>query len=198
MAHIGKPTVKKLAEKCIVAIQKRCTEFHPDRRYLEQKPEGPSGCSAFLAAYLIVGFPLNIFKNPRGELESAAYNTALAMLNSFENTCNAIAAAPSAADATDPIVMASFYEAFCNYINAFYAWKIPDQALVTRMLKMALQALYNAKTMIPEEETGLRGEFATQIARLTGRLFKVGGNDALHDFNIWLSENGHATPVSSN
>lgn len=123
-ANLSRSNVMKAAEKCIKAIWKASVEQHPERRYLEQKPQGPSEVKRFLVAFIIMQYPDNTFGNPQGNLESALRIAASELVQFFDRTCAIIAAAT----AIDMRVTADFNDIYCRYLDAFRAWLIPDDA----------------------------------------------------------------------
>jgi hypothetical protein len=140
----------------------------------------------FLAAYMIAYRPTHVFES-MGTLEQALFESAVPLLNQFQTMSNTLLAAPYKhfqmvpSDQTKDFPMALF-----EYLKRFKAWKVPDEAKLTCRIKNALVALYQAEQHLPPDEpedSKLKIEFRTQIARLRSKLQQIAGQEALDKFD---------------
>ena len=136
----------------------------------------------FLAAYMIAYRPTNVFES-MGTLEQALFESAVPMLSMFERMCDTLLAAPFKhfqyvpADQTKDFPTALF-----EFLRRFKAWKVPDEIKLTCRIKHALVALYDAEGHLPPDEpedSKLKVEFRTQIARLREKLKQIAGQEAV-------------------
>ena len=118
----------------------------------------------FLAAYMIVARPMNVF-DKMGALEQQAFDSARLLLEIFEKILySATPFHDLPADLTRAFTAALF-----DYLRKFKAWKVPNEAQLICRIKHALVALYQARTQLPADEpedSQLNVEFRTQITRL--------------------------------
>ena len=72
-----------------------------------------------------------------------------------------------------------------NFLKAFKAWNVPDEAKLVKRIKHALIALYRGlQHLSPDEpeESKLKMQYHSHISRLRGKLEQLGGTDALKAF----------------
>mmetsp|Transcript_4190 Transcript_4190/g.11969 ORF Transcript_4190/g.11969 Transcript_4190/m.11969 type:complete len:567 (-) Transcript_4190:25-1725(-) len=130
--------------------------------------------------------PTNVFEN-MGPLEQDLYESAGPMLASFEAICHAIQTCPTRCFRDVPSELTKEFPALLfDYLKRFKAWKVPDEEKLTRRIRHALIALYQAENQLPPDEpedSRLKVEFCTQIERLRGKLVQIAGADALRRFD---------------
>ena len=73
-----------------------------------------------------------------------------------------------------------------NFLKAFKAWKVPDEIKLTKRIKHALVAMYQALEHLPSDEpedSKMKKEFNTIIPRLRTKLQQIAGISALNAFD---------------
>jgi len=118
-------------------------------------------------------------------LEKDLIKAATAMLEVFDELCGALRALPTGADPAAAVKAAlTFPKLLHAYLNAFNAWKRPDEAKLAGRIKHALSALYQAEAHLEEsdpETPALRADFQGQQARLRVKLLQIAGEKALQE-----------------
>ena len=81
---------------------------------------------------------------------------------------------------------ANFSACLHKFLRDFNAWKIPDEAKLTRRIWHALNALEDAQIYLPEDEaqdSRLWVEFRTQTTRLRDKLRQIAGAAKVREFD---------------
>ena len=148
----------------------------------------------FLAGFMIAYRPTFVFES-MGRLEQPLYEKAIVLLALFEKIGRSVQEHGSFAEVPFELTK-NFPTALFEYLKAFKAWKVPDEAKLTLRIKHALIALYQAKEHLPPDEpedSKLKVEFRTQIERLRGKLQQIAGIDALNEFDANLANGAGPT-----
>jgi hypothetical protein len=181
--------VEFLRDKSTISRSKACLERFHRLSNLLHKATNPVGkepervnVRIFLAAYMIVAYPTNVFEN-MGALEQQLLASAHELIKLFEKILYSFQS-----DKTIPFhkllkdLTKSFPSALFDYHGDFKAWKVPDEAKLVTRIKHALVALYQARKQLPPDEpedSQLNTEFRTQICRLRQKLQQIVGVNAL-------------------
>lgn len=140
----------------------------------------------FLAAYMIAFHPTRVFEE-MDVLEQTVADSAINLIVSFETICHRILFSETGSFAEVPHdLTADFPTLFVNYFHDFNVWKVPDAARLATRIRRALLALYQAVQTLPSDEpedSPLRIEFTTQIARLRTKMLQICGEGALADLD---------------
>ena len=145
----------------------------------------------FLAGSMVVYHPTQVFES-MGCLDHALLEAAKPLLSTFEKILGAIKEKKGAGGATgsfqdEPAELTKdFTTLFVKYLQAFKAWKVPDEAKLTNRIKHALLALYQAgDSLAPDEpeDSRVRLEFNEQISKLRSKLRQIAGQEALAKFD---------------
>ena len=134
----------------------------------------------FLAAYMIVCFPTNVFERI-GPTEQALLDAARRMLETFEGICLAVHGAdrPSVAQLPRPL-MERLPGEVREYLDRFAAWRVPDEARLVGRIERALLAVLQARAEAGAGAAGLNAaELEGQAARLREKLAQLAGADAV-------------------
>ena len=139
----------------------------------------------FLAAFMIVFRPTNVFES-MGEREQSLFESAGPLISCFERIVDSLAT--NGLFYLVPFdLTVGFLPMLLSYLKCFKAWKVPDEVKLTCRIKHALLALYQAEEHLPPDEpedSKLKIEFRTQIARLRSKLTQIAGSDALAEFEV--------------
>jgi hypothetical protein len=88
----------------------------------------------FLAAFLIAYYPMNVFDNSNAKLEIKLWNTAIALLSSFQGIVNRVTGTGTfhtvSKDESD-----AFLTRLVEYLDSFTAWKLPDELKIKERAK---------------------------------------------------------------
>jgi hypothetical protein len=128
--------------------------------------------------------PSHIFEQV-GRLEQAALDSAILFVNRFEEIIKCIAVNRGVRDVPFELTD-GFNGLLCDYLRTFKEWKVPDEIKLTNRCKHALIALFSSFDHLPPDEpddSRLKVELSTQIARLRNKLLQVAGQKALDDFD---------------
>lgn len=139
----------------------------------------------FLAMFMIAIRPTHVFEDING-LERALMDASHRLLGCFESIISQLLARNFTISNVDFTLRSSFAALLFDYLTKFKAWKVPDEGKLTCRIKHALIALYEAEKQLPPDEpedSKLKVEFKTQIARLSDKLRQIAGVDVLNDFN---------------
>ena len=137
----------------------------------------------FLAAFMIAFRPTHVFES-MGEREQSLFESAGPLISCFERIVDSLATNGSFYLVSFDLTV-GFVPMLLSYLKCFKAWKVPDEAKLTCRIKHALLALYQAEEHLPPnepEDSKLKIEFRTQIARLRSKLTQIAGSDALAEF----------------
>ena len=150
-----------------------------------------------LAANMIVFRPTHVFES-MGQLEQKLYNSAIPLVSRFE--CIADCLATKGSFQSVPVQLSiDFTSLLFEFLRAFKAWKVPDEAKLTCRIKHALIALYDAEEHLPPDEpddSRLKIEFRTQIERLRSKLQQIAGPAVLRQFDADRKDRIPIAPVS--
>lgn len=181
-----------LREKPIIAVTKRCLQrihllstFRHGSPPLALAPEHVN-VRVFLAAYMIAYRPTHVFES-MGALETQLYESSLPLLHTFEQIAKCIIADPKGCFGKVSYETSEHFPTYLfEFLKRFKAWKVPDEVKLTCRIKHALVALYQAQGQLPEDEpddSKLKVEFFTQIARLRSKLQQIAGANAVSEFD---------------
>ena len=133
----------------------------------------------FLAAYMMVCFPTNVFERI-GHLEQAALDAARRMLAVFEAMLVALHGHGRSSFAQlPPHLTAEFPAAVKEYVDRFSDWKVPDEARLIGRIERALLAVLQAQMQLgPATDAPGRAELAEQAGRLRQKLVQLSGESA--------------------
>ena len=141
----------------------------------------------FLAAYMITYRPTYVFEDVANPLAQALLESSAKVLNAFHAIVRCIESGRTRSFQDVPHDLSVDFETLLyEYLKAFKAWKVPDEAKLTCRIKHALIALYQAKEHLPPDEpedSKLNIEFRTQIERLRSKLAQIAGEAALQEFD---------------
>jgi len=101
---------------------------------------GACNTRIFLAAYMIAFKKSYVFEEMNDQ-SKALFESAVPMLQTFE----AILKKKQRSDA-------AFVAMTREYFDRFHAWKKPDEEKLVKRIKHALEALYNAQSVLPADE----------------------------------------------
>ncbi len=139
-----------------------------------------------MAVYMIALRPSHVFEN-MGQLEQDLLDSAACLMNLFEKILFGIRSDRRCVFRTLPAELTKgFQPALSDYLRRFKAWKVPDEAKLTCRIQHALIALHQATHQLPSDEpedSSLRVELRTQIARLRDKLRQIAGPDAVARFD---------------
>ena len=174
-----------LRMKPTIAIAKACIHRILRLALLQSKIRPPDAADKinvriFLAAYMIVCFPTNVFERI-GPTEQALLDAARRMLETFEGICLAVHGAdrPSVAQLPRPL-MERLPGEVREYLDRFAAWRVPDEARLVGRIERALLAVLQARAEAGAGAAGLNAaELEGQAARLREKLAKLAGTDAV-------------------
>eukprot|EP00292_Cryptomonas_paramecium_P016349 CAMPEP_0113719680 /NCGR_PEP_ID=MMETSP0038_2-20120614/35982_1 /TAXON_ID=2898 /ORGANISM="Cryptomonas paramecium" /LENGTH=203 /DNA_ID=CAMNT_0000648145 /DNA_START=135 /DNA_END=742 /DNA_ORIENTATION=+ /assembly_acc=CAM_ASM_000170 len=170
------------AKVCLQRIHLLATYRHGSPPHIKE-PESVN-VRVFLAAFMIVYFPSRVFESV-GPLEQRLLDAADPMLTAFHAICISIQSSQTRCFRDVPVVLTKdFPTLLLDYLQAFKAWKVPDEAKLTCRIKHALQALYQARRALPADEphdSKLQVELRGQIERLRGKLVQIAGRGALEE-----------------
>ena len=179
-----------LREKPVIACSKAClqrihllTTFRHGSPSRALVPENVN-VRVFLAGYMIAFRPTHVFES-MGTLEQKLYEATLPLMTAFELICERFRGGARFEEIPHALTK-DFPSMLFEYLKAFKAWKVPDEAKLTCRIKHALIALYEAQEHLPPDEPAdskLVVEFRTQIERLRSKLQQIAGVDALHRFD---------------
>ena len=121
------------------------------------------------------------------------------MIAAFERICHQIAADASFAHVPHELTK-DFPKLPLNFLRAFKAWKVPDEAKLTKCIKHALVALYRGlQHLSPHEpeDSKLKMKCNSSISRLrsTAKLQQMAGMDALKAFDKEYAKHGQIETV---
>ena len=140
----------------------------------------------FLASIMIAHHRARVFESI-GALEQALYASAALLLTTFEKICSCVRSSPGRCFQEVPHELTKdFAGMLSEYLERFRVWKIPDGVKLSRRVRHALIALYQAEEHLPPNEpddSSLRASFRAQIERLRGKLRHVAGADAVRAFD---------------
>ena len=109
------------------------------------------------------------------------------MIEAFERIFQQIAADPLASFAHMPHELTKdFPTLLFTFFKAFKAWKVPDEIKLTKCIKQALIAMYQALEHLPPDEpeySKMKKEFNTIIPRLRSKLKQIAGISMLNAFD---------------
>ncbi len=137
----------------------------------------------FLAAYMIVFFPRDVFEQFDAR-EQAVMHEGRALLAIVE-TFIAHHETHSSFNNFPRANCLALFAQMQSYMQAFHAWKGPDQVVITTQINNTLYALFFAAREIPPElpqDAPLRLEVEMQTTRLRAKLFQIGGAAAVNSF----------------
>lgn len=138
----------------------------------------------FLASFLVTSFPLVVFESIH-KLEQDLIERSRAMLAIFDALHTALLHGGTAeAHAAAVRSAIKFPLALHEYLQAFQAWKKPDERKITDRIAHALDALYKAEDILQGEPGGpvleaTRADFRAQQRRLRQKFSQIAGKEAL-------------------
>ena len=143
----------------------------------------------FLCGFMIAYRPTHVFES-MGSLEQNLVEAATPLLKTFERICASIKLSGSFQEVPTELTE-NFATLLYEYLKRFKAWKVPDEAKLTCRIKHALVALYQGQAYLPPDEpedSRLKVEFRTQIARLREKLQQIAGEQGLAEFDATRGE----------
>ena len=179
-----------LREKKVIAVSKACLQrIHLLTTFRHGSPSSalvPENVNirVFLAGFMIAYYPDKVFET-MGALEQPLFHSTLTLIEAFERICKQIAANPSFAHMPHELTK-DFPTLLLKFLKAFKAWKVPDEIKLTKRIKHALTALYQALEHLPPDEpedSPLMIEFNTTIPRLRSKLEQIAGISVLNAFD---------------
>ena len=176
--------VALLRKREVVNATKSCLQrVHLLSTFLHGPQSTPTlvNVRVFLAAYLVVHYPKSTFVS-MGPLEETLATAARSLLASFENICSDLVASDGKCFSCLPASRTQdFARLLFEYLQAFKAWKIPDEARLTTDIRRALKALYTAYD--PSVDVGLRVQVKEAAEKLREKLVRIAGEAALQAFD---------------
>ena len=172
--------------ECLERLHRLCSLLHR----ISRRPKDPPLVSirVFLAAYMIAYRPSHVFES-MDELETALYEASKPLLTAFERLISSMKnyGPPFIADRAEVFAqMKAFPSLLFDYLNCFKAWKVPDEAKLTKRIQHALTGLYQARRHLPEDEpesSALCEEFRLQIEKLRAKYRQIAGAAELARFD---------------
>ena len=134
----------------------------------------------FMAGYMIVHYPANVFEDLDAQLVVDLREVAAPLLASFEQICALCDTVGF--DGVPHNLSHQFVQQLPTYMTRFRAWKIPDEAKLSQRIRHALTALYDALAAVPPADA-LTEELNSQIERLRTKLLQIAGHQVLADFD---------------
>lgn len=177
-----KPVIEA-TKACLQRIHRLCAHRHGSPSSA-LSPENVN-VRVFLAGFMIAYRPTHVFES-MGTLEQKLSDSTLPLIAQFEKICNAFTSNADAFDDIPPALTENFQTLLFEFLKAFKAWKVPDEAKLTCRIRHALIALYQAEEHLPPDEpedSKLKQEFKTQIGRLRSKLQQIAGENALKAFD---------------
>ena len=190
-----------LREKTVIAATKACLQrLHLLSTFRHGSPSNapaPENVNVrvFLAGFMIAYHPTHVFES-MSNLEQALYNSAKALIPSFERICNSVLRFGDF-QRVPRTETEQFPTQLFDYLKCFKAWKVPDEVKLTCRIKHALIALFQARQHLPPDEPAdskLLVEFDTQIDRLKSKLAQIAGQQVLTEF-MAQCDSGRCWPV---
>ena len=140
----------------------------------------------FLAAFMIAYHPAQVFERTT-KLEVALCEAAVNMLKVFDVMCTDIANSTRGSCLRETCEKArTFPHVLHVYLDAFQAWKLPDEVKLTERIQHALDALAEAQGHLIESDADtprFRIEFAAQQTRLRSKLLQIVGVKAFESLD---------------
>ena len=178
--------VRYLREQNVIAATKAClqrihllTIFRHGSPALTALVPEHVNVRVFLAGFMIAYHPTRVFET-MGALEQALLDSTDPLIEAFERICHQIAMDPSFAHVPHELTK-DFPTLLLNFLRAFKAWKVPDEAKLVKRIKHALVALHRGLEHLPPdepEESKLKMEYNISITRFRAKLKQLGGTDA--------------------
>jgi hypothetical protein len=172
-------TTKVNVMKCIVQRIYSLTRFDMQENKIVN-------IRVFLAAFMIAYHPAQVFERTTN-LEVALCEAAVNMLKVFDVMCTDIANSTRGSCLRETCEKArTFPSVLHDYLDAFQAWKLPDEVKLTERIQHALDALAEAQGHLIESDADtprFRIEFATQQTRLRLKLLKIVGVKAFESLD---------------
>ena len=126
-----------------------------------------------LAVYMITAFPGQVFEK-MGELETTLFKSSIKFLETFKAITEAMLNSETKSFYEVPESLTKEYTSkIRTYHRDFKRWKVIDDQYIKFRIKHALEALYEARAHLPEDEPAdskLSLEFDQQIKRLREKL----------------------------
>ena len=194
--------VSYLREENVIAATKACLlRFHLLTNFRHGSPASTVlvpervNVRVFLAGFMIAYHP-TIFER-MGALEQALFDSTVPLIEAFESICHQMAADPSFAHVPHELTK-NFPTLLLNFFRAFKAWKVHDEARVTKLIKHTLVALYRKlEHLSPDEpeDSKMKMKYNSIISRLRAKLQKMAGTDALKAFEEEYAKHGQIQTV---
>ena len=155
----------------------------------------------FIASFMIAWHPKRVFES-EGALEKDLTAKAIKMLKIYDQICDDIIKSENwldLKDAADTAVM--FHDSLHAYLEAFQAWKIPDEHRLKARITHALNALQEADDELLDYEIGfesIRSQLRAEKKRLLEKLRKIIGCDAvkmIQDLRLVMGKSAFTTEV---
>ncbi|EKX31294.1 hypothetical protein GUITHDRAFT_122507 [Guillardia theta CCMP2712] len=140
----------------------------------------------FLAAFMIIARPESCFECI-GRLERTVEDAAKRLVSTFKDICSRVEDSKSR-----PVTLYDWHSWICflkqldEYLDAFKAWKIPDENKLTERIKHALLAVYRAESHLHpdnEEYDSMKAEFESQKVKLRAKMLQMAGPQGLESFD---------------
>jgi hypothetical protein len=138
----------------------------------------------FLASFMIAYKQSYVFEDIR-ELETTLLGSATVFVELMERIARLIIEQGSFSNIPKDVT-ANFSACLFRFLRDFNAWKVPDEAKLTRRIWHALIALEEAQMHLPEDEAAdsrLSVELRTQIARLRDKLRQIAGAAKVQEYD---------------
>ena len=137
----------------------------------------------FMAGYMIVHYPANVFEDLDAQLVVDLREAAAPLLASFEQICALCDTVGF--DGVPHALSHQFVQQLPTYMTRFRAWKIPDEAKLSQRIRHALTALYDALAAVPPADA-LTEELNSQIERLRTKLLQIAGHQVSYPkYALW-------------
>jgi hypothetical protein len=150
----------------------------------ESGTPNPPNVRVFLASFMIAYKQPHVFEEIK-ELETALIESATVFVELVERIARLILKQGSFSNLPKDAT-ANFSACLHKFFRDFNAWKIPDEAKLTRRIWHALVALEDAEIYLPEDEpedSRLRVELRAQSTRLRDKLRQIAGAAKVQEFD---------------
>ncbi len=137
----------KVAKQCLYRIHLRTRKHSPTPAV---SVETPVNVRVFLAAYMIVYKPEHVFEF-NDMLEHNLWRAAAALLEALDAVLSHVHRTGTYVDAPKDAT-ASFSKLLHDYLAAFRAWKVTDEAMLVTRIETAVMALAMAWGRLPADE----------------------------------------------
>jgi hypothetical protein len=140
----------------------------------------------FVASYLFVYKKKRVLEGS-GDAERTLHANAVNLLQAFDTIVDYVADKGTFVGAP---FLASFRTSLTSYLNAFYAWKQPDENRLKNRIIMAIIGLtkaWMALSVDQDSDDSLRSELTAQFLRMRSELTKIKGPEGHRDLEEQLA-----------